>query len=304
MRIAVTGASGLLGSALVPSLRASGHDVVRLVRGTPSAPDERPWQPDRRALDPAHLSDVDAVVHLAGAGVADKRWTAARKRVVLDSRVDGTTAVAQAVAASDRTRVLLSMSGAGYYGDTGHTAVDEDGPTGDGFLAEVTRQWEAATAAAAGSARVVRMRTGVVLAGHGGALPKMLLPFRLGLGAPLGSGRQYFAWISLPDQVRAVEHLLTADVDGPVNVVAPEQVTNRQFTRTLNGVIGRPTFPVPAPDFVLRAALGESAQEMVLTGQRLEPAALERSGFRWQHPELESALRAVLDRPARAAAAA
>ena len=304
MKVAVTGASGLIGSALVPHLRAQGHDVVRFVRGTASAPDERPWRPERRELDPAHLADVDAVVHLAGAGVADKRWSTARKRVVLDSRVDGTTTMALGVAASERTTVLLSMSGAGYYGDTGDTSCDESGPTGEGFLAEVTRQWEAATAPAEAAARVVHMRTGVVLAGHGGALPRMLLPFRVGLGAPLGSGRQYFAWISLPDQLRAVEHLLTADVEGPVNVVAPEQVTNRAFTRTLNDVIGRPGFPVPAPGFALRAALGESAQEMVLIGQRLEPAALERSGFRWEHPDLEGALRAVLDRPAREPSAA
>lgn len=299
MKIAVTGASGLIGSALVPHLRAQGHDVVRFVRGQASGPDERPWDPATRTLDPAHLADVDAVVHLAGAGVADKRWTAARKALVLGSRVDGTTAVAAAVAASPRTQVLLSMSGVNWYGDTGDRSYDESGPPGDGFLADVTRQWEAATAPAADAGtRVVLARNGVVLSGEGGALGKQLPVFRAGLGAPLGSGRQYLSWISLADEVRALTHLLTADVSGPVNVVAPQQVTNREFTRALGRVLRRPTLPVPAPGFVLRLAIGPAVDEVVLIGQRLVPAVLRSSGFRWEHPELEPALRAVLDRPA------
>jgi uncharacterized protein len=303
MKIAVTGASGFLGSALVPRLRADGHDVVRFVRGPAGAGDELSWDPGSRHLDPGALQDVDAVVHLAGAGVADKRWTAARKAVVLGSRVDGTTAVAHAVAASDRTRVLLSASAVGWYGDTGDRLTDETGPSGEGFLAGTCRQWEAATAPATDAgARVALLRTGIVLAGRGGALAPQLPIFRAGLGAPLGSGKeygkQYVPWISLPDAVSAVVHLLTADVSGPVNLVAPAPVTNREFTRTLGRVLGRPTLPVPVPGIALRAALGRFADEGVLIGQRLAPAVLDRSGFRFAHEDLETALRAVLGRPA------
>lgn len=299
MRVAVTGASGLIGSALVPHLRGQGHDVVRLVRGPARAADERSWDPAGRVLDPQALADVDAVVHLAGVGVADKRWTRKHRHAVLASRVDGTTTVARAVAASERTRVLLSASGVNYYGDTGATAVDETGPTGGGFLAEVTRQWEAATGTAVeAGTRVVHLRSGVVLSGKGGALGKQLWIFRAGFGAPLGSGRQYLAWISLDDEVRAITHCLTAEVAGPVNLVAPQQVTNREFTRTLGRVLRRPTLPLRAPRFVLRLAIGEAVDEIVLTGQRLEPAVLRTSGFQWSHPDLETALRAVLNRPA------
>ncbi|HVM26301.1 MAG TPA: TIGR01777 family oxidoreductase [Mycobacteriales bacterium] len=299
MKVAVTGSTGLIGSALVPHLRERGHDVVRFVRGTPAGADERSWDPGRRRLDPADLADVDAVVHLAGAGVGDKRWTGSRKAVVLGSRVDGTTAVAEAVAASDRTRVLLSASAVGFYGDTGDRLTDETGASGKGFLAEVCRQWEAATGPAErADTRVVHLRTGIVLAGEGGALGPQLPVFRAGLGAPLGSGRQYVPWISLPDEVRAVEHLLTADVSGPVNLVAPAPVTNREFTKVLGRVLNRPTLPVPVPGFVLKAALGGFAGEGVLVGQRLAPAVLERSGFRFSHTGLEQALRAVLGRPA------
>ena len=299
MKIAVTGSTGLIGSALVPHLRAEGHDVVRLVRGEPRSADERAWRPEDRALDPAVLADVDAVVHLAGAGVADERWSQERKGVVLGSRVDGTTAVAEAVAASERTRVLLSASAVGYYGDTGDRLTDEQGASGSGFLAEVCRQWEAATAPAERSgARVAHLRTGIVLAADGGALGPQLRVFKAGLGAPLGSGRQYVPWISLPDEVRAITHLLAAEVRGPVNLVGPTPVTNREFTKVLGRVLHRPTLPVPVPGVVLRVALGQFADEGVLAGQRLAPAVLETSGFSWQHADVETALRAVLDRPA------
>lgn len=296
MKVAVTGASGLLGSALVPRLRTQGHDVVRLVRGTPSAPDERAWDPSARQLDPALLIDVDAVVHLAGQGVADSRWTAAHKQRVLRSRVDGTTTVAYAVAASERTNVLVSASAVGWYGDTGDRVTDETGASGEGFLADVVRQWEAATAAAEeAGARVVHARTGLVLAGHGGALQPVLRVTKLGLGAPLGTGRQYWPWISLPDEVAALTHCLTCDdVRGAVNLVAPNPVTNREFQKVLGRVLRRPTLPIPVPAFVLRTVLGEFADEGILVGQRLEPAVLQRTGFRFAHPELEPALRAVL----------
>ena len=295
MKIAVTGASGLIGTPLVEALRADGHDVVRLVRGAADAPDARPWDPARKQLDPAHLADRDAVVHLAGAGVADHRWTRSYQKTILDSRVDGTTAVAQAMAAAQGPRVLLSSSAIGWYGDTGDRVTDETGPTGEGFLADVCRQWEAATAPAErAGVRVAHLRTGIVLSGRGGALKKQALAARAFAGAPLGTGRQWTSWISLDDEVGAIRHLLTADVSGPVNLVGPAPVTNRDFTRTLNRVVHRPTFPVPVPAVVLRTLLGPFADETVLIGQRLLPAVLERSGFRFAHPELEQALRASL----------
>ena len=294
MKVAVTGASGLIGSALVPHLRAEGHEVVRFVRGQARAADERSWDPAARHLDPAQLDDVNAVVHLAGAGVADKRWTAAYKDVILRSRVDGTTAVAQAIAASGHPTVLLSGSAVGWYGDTGDRVTDETGPSGEGFLAEVCRRWEAATAPAEQQCRVAHLRTGYVLAKDAMGLAKQARVAKLGLGAPLGSGRQWMSWITLADEVRAITHLLTADVRGPVNLVAPTPVTNRALTTALNHAVHRPTFPVPVPGFALKAALGPFAEEGVLIGQRLAPAVLERTGFTFAHRTVEQALAAVL----------
>ena len=295
MKIAVTGASGFLGTPLVARLRTGGHDVVRLVRGAAQGDDERSWDPSTRALDPAQLADVDAVVHLAGAGVADKRWTEARKAVVLDSRVDGTTAVAQAVAASERTRVLLSASAVGIYGDTGDRLTDETGPTGAGFLAEVCLAWEAATSPAQDAgARVAHLRTGIVLGPGGGALAPQLKVFKAGLGAPLGSGRQWVPWISLPDELEAIVHCLEHDVAGPVNLVAPEPVTNKVWTKALGRAVHRPSVPVPVPGFVLRTLLGGFADEGVLIGQRLAPAVLERTGFAFTHRDVDSALAAAV----------
>jgi uncharacterized protein (TIGR01777 family) len=293
MKTAITGASGLIGTALVPALRADGHEVVRFVRGAATRPDERQW--DGRTLDPAHLADVDAVVHLAGAGVADKRWTSSYKQTILRSRTDGTTAVAEAVATAGTPKVLLSASAIGWYGDTGDRLTDETGPRGSGFLADVVRDWEAATEAAEkAGVRTVHLRTGIVLSGQDGALAKQAKVARLGLGAPLGSGKQWVSWISLDDEVAAIRHLLTADVAGAVNLVGPAPVTNLEFTKVLNSVVHRPTVPVPVPAFVLRAALGQFADEGVLVGQRLAPAVLDRSGFSFTHRDLESALRAVL----------
>lgn len=295
MKIAVTGSSGLIGQALVPSLRAEGHDVVRFVRGTATGPDERSWDPSSQRLDQRQLADVDAVVHLAGAGVADRRWTPERKALILSSRVEGTTAVAQAVADADRTAVLLSASAVGFYGDTGDRHSDENSPSGKGFLADTVRRWEAATAPAdAAGKRVVHLRSGIVLNAQGGALRQQLPIFRAGLGAPLGSGLQWVPWIALTDEIAAITHLLTVDVLGPANLVAPGQVTNREFTRTLGRVLRRPTLPVGVPGFVLTAGLGGFAREGLLTGQRLSPTVLDSSGFRFAHPELEGALRATL----------
>jgi uncharacterized protein (TIGR01777 family) len=296
VKVAVTGSTGLIGAALVPALRAEGHDVVRFVRGRAQAPDERSWDPAARRLDPSLLTDVDAVVHLAGAGVGDKRWTESYQRVIVDSRVDGTTTIARAVAAARTPKVLLSASAVGWYGDTGDRLTDENGPPGEGFLADVCRQWERSTAVAEqAGVRVAHLRTGVVLASEGGALARQLPIFKAGLGAPLGSGRQWLSWISLPDEVDVIVHLLTADVSGPVNLVAPVPVTNREFTRVLGRkVLRRPTLPVPVPGLVLRALLGKFADEGVLVSQRLEPAVLDKSGFSFAHRDLESALRAVL----------
>ena len=291
MRIAVTGSSGLIGSALVPFLRKDGHEVLTLVRREPRQPTERRW--DGISMEPSVLEGADAVVHLAGVGVGDRRWNADHKRAVLESRVKGTAAVASAVARA-RVPVLLSSSAVGWYGDTGDRTTDETGPAGTGFLADVCRSWERATEAAEGVSRVVHLRPGIVQSGQGGALGKQLPLFKAGLGAPLGSGRQWVSWISMADQVAAIRHLLTADVRGPVNLVAPQPVTNRDFTKVLGRVLHRPTLPIGVPGPALRLALGEFATE-VLTGQRLSPAVLTESGFAFQHTELESALRDALD---------
>lgn len=294
MKVAVTGASGLIGSALVPHLRAQGHDVVRFVRGRAVAAEQRPWEPSARSLDPALLDDVDAVVHLAGAGVADRRWTPSYKDLILRSRVDGTTAVAEAIAANGRPTVLLSSSAVGWYGDTGDRLTDETGPSGRGFLAQVCREWEAATGPAEAVARVAHLRTGYVLAKDAPGLRKQVTVAKLGLGAPLGSGRQWTSWITLADQVAAIAHLLDVDVAGPVNLVSPAAATNRDLTRAVNHAVHRPTFPVPVPAFALRAVLGPFAQEGVLIGQRLVPRVLQQTGFAFAHPSLDGALATVL----------
>jgi uncharacterized protein (TIGR01777 family) len=291
MKIGITGASGLIGSALAPVLRADGHQVVRFLRRPASAIDERRW--DGKHLSPEALAGLGAVVHLAGTGVGDRRWTSSYKKEVLDSRVQGTGAVARAVAQAG-TPMLLSASAIGFYGDTGDTVTDESGARGRGFLAEVCEQWEAATAPAEATARVVHLRSGVVLSGRGGALKKQLPIFKAGLGAPLGSGRQWLSWISLDDEVAAIRHLLRTNVNGPVNLVAPAPVTNKDFTRVLGQVVHRPTLPIGVPGFVLKAALGEFAEDGVLTGQRLAPAVLDESGFAFAHPDLRSALEAAL----------
>ena len=299
MKIGITGASGLIGTPLVADLRQQGHEVVRFTRGRAETADERGWDPASRRLEPEAVADLDAVVHLAGAGVADKRWTEGYKKVVLDSRVDGTTAVAQAVAAAAASgqgpRVLLSASAIGVYGDTGDRVTDETGPVGAGFLADVCLQWEAATAPAEqAGVRVAHLRTGIVLAKTGGALAKQLPIFKLGVGAPLGTGRQWTSWISLRDEIGAIVHCLTADVSGPVNLVGPAPVTNRDFTKALGRAVHRPTLPIAIPGFVLTAALGQFAEEGVLTGQRLVPAVLQRTGYRFQDPDVDAALRSAL----------
>jgi uncharacterized protein (TIGR01777 family) len=301
MKVAVTGSSGLIGSELVRSLRADGHEVLRLVRRTPRTVDEHRWEPAHHRIPAGLLADVDAVVNLAGVGVADKRWTAKHKQQVLSSRVDSTATVSQALADAatshpDRDRVLLSASAVGWYGNTGDRVVVEWAPAGEDFLARVCVQWEAATApAATAGVRVATLRTGLVL-GRGGLLGRLAPLFRLGLGGKLGNGRQYMPWISLRDEVDAIRFLLTAPVSGPVNLTGPEPVTNAEFTAALATAVHRPAFlTVPKP--ALQLALGEFARVGVLAGQRAVPAVLQAAGFSHSHPDLASALQAAISRP-------
>ncbi|HEY6749541.1 MAG TPA: TIGR01777 family oxidoreductase [Mycobacteriales bacterium] len=292
VKIAITGSSGLIGSALTPALRADGHTVLRLVRRPPAAADEARWDPDRHELDPAVLADVDAVVNLAGAGIGDKRWSDERKKTIMDSRVNATETVATALAAEPRDgRVLLSGSAIGWYGDTGDTAVDETAPVAGDYLAEITRRWEGATEPAAeAGVRVALLRTGLVC-GRGGLLGRLIPLVKIGLGAPVGSGRQWWSWISLADEVGAIRHLLTHDISGPVNLTGPAPLTNRDFTKVLGRVLHRPVLPVPVPVVALRVLFGEFADVGIAAGQRVLPRVLERSGYEFEHDTAEKALR-------------
>ncbi|MEU9834828.1 TIGR01777 family oxidoreductase [Streptosporangium sp. NPDC048047] len=297
MTIIVTGSSGLLGSALVRSLRADGTRVVALVRRAPRGPDEAFWDPAGGTLDPAVLEGARAVVHLAGAGIGDRRWNEEYKREIVRSRVEGTATVARALAELPAAPALLSASATGFYGDTGDREVDETSPAGSGFLArDVVVPWEAATRPAAeAGVRVALLRTGLVLSRDGGLLARILPLFRSGMGAPLGSGRQYMSWISLDDWVGAVRRVLDdPEMSGPVNLTAPEPVTNERFTRELGQAVHRPTMPVAVPGFMLRAVLGEFAEEGVLIGQRVLPRRLLEAGHAFRHIRLDDALAAVL----------
>jgi uncharacterized protein (TIGR01777 family) len=291
--VAITGATGLIGSAIVAHLRASGARVRRLVRSVrPEAPDDIVWDPMHGVLAPRDLEGADAVIHLAGEPIAH-RWTDARKHAIRESRVRGTELVARTMAALERKpRVLLSGSAVGYYGDRGDEPLDEDSTPGTDFLARVAQEWEAATSRAADAGvRVVLLRTGVVLSPNGGALERLLRPFRLGVGGPIGNGRQWMSWISLDDHVRAMEHALaTTGLHGAVNLVAPNAVTNAEFAATLGRVLARPAL-VTAPRVVLELVYGEMARATILGGQRVLPKALLRAGFEFAHPTLEQALR-------------
>ncbi|MEV4527473.1 TIGR01777 family oxidoreductase [Streptosporangium sp. NPDC049304] len=298
MTIIVTGSSGLLGTALVEALRDDGARVVRLVRRVPEGDDEAFWNPAKGVVDQAALEGAEAVIHLAGAGIGDRRWSEDHKRELTRSRVEGTRTLAGALAGlGAKPAALLSGSAIGFYGDTGDVAVDETASAGEGFLAqEVVVPWEAETAPAEEAGiRVVRLRTGLVLSGRGGMLSQILPVFRMGLGAPLGSGRQYWSWISIDDWVLAVQHILkNPGISGPVNVTAPEPVTNAEFTKALGAALHRPTMPLAVPGFVLRAAIGEFAEEGVLTGQRVLPRRLLESGYAFRHTRLDEALAAVI----------
>lgn len=294
MRVVVAGSSGLIGSALVPRLREAGHDVLRLVRRDTRSGDERSWDPPAGRIDPGTFDGVDAVVNLCGAPLISGRWSGARKQLLTDSRVEPTEVLAEAVA-EHGIPLLVNSSGAHYYGDTGEREADESRPAGRGFLPELCVAWEAATAPAVeAGARVVLLRNAPVLAGEGGMLGPLKPLFRLGLGARLGDGRQYFPWIALPDQVAAIRFVLEHDdVAGPVNMAAPGVVTNAEFTKALGRAVNRPApWWVPGP--ALRVALGEAAEEMILTGPRAVPRKLVDAGFGFRHSDLGEALAAVL----------
>jgi len=297
MRIAITGSTGLIGTALGSSLQASGHQIVPIVRGTPG-PDTIGWDPAAGLLDPTRLSGIDAVVHLAGAGIGDHRWTDDYKREIRESRVRSTNLLSEALAAiDDGPKILLSGSAIGIYGNRADDELDETSASGSGFLASVCEDWEAATAmAGAAGVRVVHLRTGIVLSAKGGALRKQLPLFKFGLGGRLGSGRQWQSWISITDEVAAIEHLLGSEISGAVNLTAPNPVTNAEFTTTLGKVLRRPTV-LPIPSFGPRLLLGaELADNLLFQGQRVLPRALEADGFAFAHPDLDTALRAVLGR--------
>ena len=293
-RILLTGSSGLIGRALVPSLKTRGFEVVRLVRGPASGDDQIRWEPTRPP-SPESISGFDAVIHLAGETVVG-RWTNAKKTKIRDSRVTGTRNLAQAMATTaKRPRVLITASAIGYYGDRQEEVLNERSSSGTGFLAEVCREWEAANQPATDAGiRTVQVRTGMVLSADGGALQKMLPPFRMGLGGKLGSGRQWMSWIHIQDWVGALHHVLKNDLlQGPVNMVSPRPVTNAEFTDTLASVLSRAAI-FPAPAFAAKLLFGQMAQEVLLSSQRVEPARLVTSGYPFQYSELREALEAVL----------
>ena len=298
MKVAVTGASGLIGSALVATLRTGGDLVVTLVRRSPTAADEIAWDPraDHGGVPLDALAGVDAVVHLAGAGVADHRWTDAYKAEIRSSRVDGTHALASLLAAMDQPpAVLLCGSAIGWYGDTGGREVDESSPAGQGFLAGVVRDWEAAAdPAREAGLRVACLRSGIVISRHGGVLGRMLLPFRLGLGARLGPGTQFMSWVTLTDWIRAAQFLIAQpELSGPVNITTLNPVTNAAFTAALGGVLRRPArLAIPSP--VLTAALGGVTSDL-LSSARVRPTRLLEAGFGYSYPELAGALAAELN---------
>jgi uncharacterized protein len=296
--VCLTGSHGLIGSALIPRLRADGHRVLRLVRGAPEGSDDVRWDPDAGTIDAAGLEGVDAFVHLAGAGIGDKKWTPERKQLVLESRTRGTGLLATTLAAlSRKPTVLVSASAIGYYGNRGDEILTEDAEPGHDFGAQVCVAWENSTAPAADAGiRVARMRTGLVLAKQGGVLQRMLLPFKLGIGGRLGSGKQYMSWIALDDDVSAILHLVnTASLSGTVNLTAPNPVTNSEFTASLGRAVHRPTI-LPTPMFGLKVAYGGELVDTLLGSQRVSSAKLEQSGFAFAHPELDGALDAILRR--------
>jgi uncharacterized protein (TIGR01777 family) len=297
MDVLISGATGLIGSALIPELEGRGHRVIRLSRSKPSAEDTIRWDPASGALDPSRLEGIDAVVHLAGESIAEGRWTPEKKRRIMESRREGTRLLAGTLAGlSDPPQVMVSASAVGYYGDRGNELLREESGPGSDFLAEVCKAWEAAAdPAREAGIRVVHPRMGIVLSTKGGALGRTLLIFKLGGGGRIGSGRQWWSWVTLDDVVGAIIHALEDDsVEGPVNVGSPNPLTNAEYTKVLGKVLNRPTvFPLPAP--AARLALGEVADALLLASQRMEPARLKETGYEFRYPELEGALRHLLN---------
>jgi uncharacterized protein (TIGR01777 family) len=300
MDVVISGASGLIGTALARSLRDDGHRVISLVRRPPQGEDEIRWDPAADDIDRPALEGVDAVVHLAGAGIADKRWTPARRREILESRTHGTVLLAGALAKLDRPpKVLVSGSAVGYYGDGGDAVLTEDSPPGHVFLSTLCEAWEAAAAPAVDAGiRTAFARTGLVLTSKGGSLGKLVPLFRLGLGGRMGGGREYWSWISLTDEVRALRFLLDHEVSGPFNLTGPTPVRNAEVTEVLAKVLHRPAL-LPIPSFGPKLVLGaDLANQLLFLSQRIEPRALLDAGFTFEHPDIETALRAELGRPA------
>ena len=295
MQVLVTGSSGLIGSALVPFLQAKGHRVTRLVRRSQSGPGTVRWDPAAGTIDWEALRGIEAAVHLAGESIIG-RWTAAKKAAIRESRIEGTRRLCDALLTlAPPPSTLVCASAVGFYGERGAELLHEDSPPGFGFLTDVCREWEGATdRAAERGMRVVNLRIGLVLSRQGGALGKMLLPFQLGVGGVVGSGRQYWSWIAIDDLLGAIHHALTlSTLRGPVNAVAPAPATNREFTRTLGRALRRPTV-VPVPAFAVRLLMGQMGQELLLASQRVEPRRLLATGYQFQFPELEAALQHVL----------
>jgi uncharacterized protein (TIGR01777 family) len=295
MRIVVAGASGLVGSALVTKLKAEGSEVTPLVRSAAKS-GEIEWHPNRGTTDVPAMEGFDAVINLAGEGIANGRWTEKKKRSILDSRVNGTRLLSETMAQlSRKPATFINASAVGFYGSRGNELVDEESDPGEGFLAGVCRQWESATARAEQAGiRVVKLRFGVILTKNGGMMGSMLGPFKLGLGGKIGSGEQVISWVAMDDVVAAISFILQNEsVRGPVNVVTPQPVTNEEFTKTLGRVLSRPTF-MTMPAFAARLTFGEMADEMMLSSTRVAPKVLNDAGFKFQYPELEGAVRAML----------
>lgn len=297
-RILISGASGLVGSTLLPALEAGGAQVVRLARGTDtkstSSANSIPWDP-AKPLSPDAVSGFDAVIHLAGESVLG-RWTAAKKARIRDSRVGPTTNLARALGqAREKPKVFLSASAIGFYGNRGDEVLTEDSSSGTGFAAELSRDWEnAALPATEAGIRTAQMRMGIILGKTGGALQTMLPPFKMGVGGKLGDGRQWMSWIDVEDVVGAIQHLIAArQVHGPVNMVAPGPVTNAEFTKTLGSVLSRPTF-LPMPAFAARLAFGQMADELLLASQRIQPVQLLSTGYVFRFPDLRASLQRIL----------
>ncbi len=296
MRVVVTGSSGLIGTAVRRRLTELDHEVTRLVRRDPEDADEARWDPTEGSIDAAALDGADAVVHLAGRSIGAARWSDAEKKAIYDSRVPATKLLAEAMASvASPPSAFLSGSAIGYYGDQGDTILDESAPPGDDFLARLTVDWEAATApAAAAGIRVALLRTGIVLDPSSGLLGKMLLPFKLGVGGRVGKGDQWWSWIGIDDEVGAIIHLLETEVDGPVNLVAPNPVTNAEFTDVIGDVVNRPTL-IPVPRLALDLLYGKELSEaLAFTSQRVDSSKLEQAGYEFRHPELRQALEALL----------